>query len=107
MGEVIEDLNKTLIDEAQVDADWHARGFTCERRSDPPGQAWTDYAHDADKLIMAIEGDIVVEMKGEIFELKPGEEILIPAHVVHTIRNVGSSPSDWLRGMSMDYAYTD
>jgi len=107
MGEAAEDLHRMVVDEAQVDANWHARGFTCERRCDPPGQAWADYVHDADELVMAVEGDIVVEMKGETYHLKPGQEVLVPACVTHTIRNAGSSAGVWLKGMSMDYAYTD
>jgi len=107
MGEAAEEPQETIVNQTQIDSNWYNRGFTCEKRCDPPGQQWADYIHDSDELIMPVEGDIDVEMKGEVHHLKPGEELLVPASVPHTIRNVSPSSVTWLKGMSMDYAYTD
>ncbi|MFO7974884.1 MAG: cupin domain-containing protein [Candidatus Hydrogenedentota bacterium] len=108
MGEAAEEPQREpVVNETRVDSDWYDRGFTCDRRSDPPGQTWSDYIHDSDELIMVVEGNIDVDMKGQTFHLKPGHELLVPASVPHTIRNIGSSNATWLKGMAMDYAYTD
>jgi mannose-6-phosphate isomerase-like protein (cupin superfamily) len=108
MGEAAEEPQRErVVNETQVDSNWYSRGFTCDKRSDPPGQTWSDYIHDSDELIMVVEGDLDVEMKGETHHLEPGDELLVPASVPHTIRNVGRSDATWLKGMAMDYAYTD
>ena len=38
---------------------------------------------------MIVEGDLELEMQGRTFRPKNGEEILIPAHETHSVRNVG------------------
>ena len=78
---------------------WRERGFTGYLWVDTPGQVWQDYVHEADELFMLLEGDIELEIAGKRLRPKPGEEILIPAHNVHTVRNIGQSASHWL------YAY--
>lgn len=107
MGEAAEKPREAVVNETQVDSNWYARGFTCDRRCDPPGQAWADYVHDVDELVLVVEGDVEVDIKGKTYRLKPGQELLVPACVPHTIRNVGTSDATWLKGMAMDYAYTD
>ncbi|HQM47255.1 MAG TPA: cupin domain-containing protein [Candidatus Hydrogenedentes bacterium] len=107
MGETARDIYCEAVNETHVDSNWYRRGFTCERRCDRPGQTWSDYAHDVDELVMLVEGEIEVEMKGKIHKLRPGQELLVPASVPHTIRNVGSTHAVWLKGMAMDHAYTD
>lgn len=107
MGEAAEEPRNETVNETKVDSNWYNRGFTCNKRCDPPGQIWADYAHDADELIMVVDGAIDVDMKGETHHLEPGQELLVPASVPHTVRNTGSDSATWLKGMSMDYAYTD
>jgi quercetin dioxygenase-like cupin family protein len=81
-----------------VAAAWHARGFSCDVWSDPPGQVWADFVHGVDELIMPIEGKIELEIQGRVSRPAEGEEVLIPAGAVHTIRNLGGGPSRWLYG---------
>jgi uncharacterized cupin superfamily protein len=85
-------------DRLKVAADWRARGFSCDLWVDPPGQVWADFVHAADELVMLIEGEIEVEMLGRVLRPQPGEEVLIPAGVAHTVRNVGRRQSRWLYG---------
>ena len=78
--------------------DWRARGFSCELWADPPGQVWEDFVHDVDELVMLADGAIELEFSGRTFRPAPGEEVLIPARAVHTVRNVGGTTSRWYFG---------
>lgn len=78
--------------------DWHARGFTCGLWVDPPGQEWIDYVHSVDEMLMVLEGELELEMQGRTFRPRQGEEVLIPAQVPHTVRNVGGTTARWLYG---------
>jgi mannose-6-phosphate isomerase-like protein (cupin superfamily) len=51
-----------------------------------------------DELFMVVEGEVELEMQGRAFRPAIGEEVLIPARAVHTVRNVGSSIARWLYG---------
>lgn len=86
------------VDQAAVGKDWRARGFSCGLWTDPPGQVWEDFVHDADELFMVVEGEIELEVGGEVLEPKTGQEVLIPAHTRHSVRNVGGTTARWLYG---------
>ena len=86
------------IDPEEVARDWSGRGFTCDLWVDPPGQVWQDFVHHTDELVMAIEGDVQFEVDGTVHRLRAGQELLIPAGVVHTVRNLGNAPARWLYG---------
>jgi hypothetical protein len=38
------------------------------------------------------------EIEGKIHHPQPGEELLIPAHAVHSARNIGRTTARWLYG---------
>lgn len=88
----------TSINEDKVKEDWHARGFSTNIWRDPPGQVWADFKHDVDELFMLLEGEVILEMNGEIIYSAIGQEILIPANTLHTVKNIGSTESCWLYG---------
>src|SRR2546426_11098666 len=79
------------VDREKVAKDWKARGFSCDLWVDPPGQIWEDYVHSTDELLMLMEGKLELEMQGKTFRPAIGEEVLIPAHNSHTVRNVGGT----------------
>jgi mannose-6-phosphate isomerase-like protein (cupin superfamily) len=81
-----------------VALDWSGRGFSCEMWVDPPDQVWADFSHDADEVLMTITGQLEIEFNGEVHRLPPGQEILIPAKVLHTVRNTGHTTACWLYG---------
>ena len=87
-----------MTDLDQVLGDWNARGFSCDVWSDEAGQVWADFVHPTDELLMLIEGEMEVEIRGSTFRPLPGEEILIPAYAVHTLRNVGRTSNRWYYG---------
>ena len=85
-------------DTRKVEADWRSRGFSCEVWTDPPGQVWADFVHDVDELVMTIDGDVEFEFGGKTYRPDPGEELIIPAGALHTVRNLGTTTSHWLFG---------
>lgn len=86
------------MDRKRVERDWRVRGFSCDLWTDPPGQVWRGYVHNVYELFMVIEGEIELETPGRVFRPAIGEEVLIPAKVVHSVRNVGPSTARWLYG---------
>jgi mannose-6-phosphate isomerase-like protein (cupin superfamily) len=83
---------------SQVKKDWEQRGFSCAIWTDPPGQVWADFVHDVDELVMLIEGEIELSFRGKTMRPNVGEEILIPAHASHTVRNIGGTTNRWYYG---------
>ena len=49
---------------------------------------------------MPVEGGLELEFEGRCVRPEPGEEILIPAGVSHTVRNIGGTSVKWLYGYS-------
>lgn len=86
------------IDADKISADWKRRGFSFGIWTDPPGQVWEGYVHDVDELFMLKDGKVELEMQSKKFHPKPGEEILIPAKAVHSVRNLGTAASHWFYG---------
>lgn len=86
------------VDRAHVETAWRVRGFSCGLWVDPPGQVWEDYVHSTDELLMVLEGELELEMRGTTFRPKTGEEVLIPARETHSVRNVGGTTARWLYG---------
>jgi quercetin dioxygenase-like cupin family protein len=86
------------LNQQQVSSDWAARGFSCGLWVDPPGQRWEDFTHRTDEVVVILEGQMEFEIDGEVSHPKIGEEIFIPAGVVHSVRNIGASTARWLYG---------
>ncbi len=86
------------IDHNAVRKNWGKRGFSCDIWTDPPGKVWANFVHSTDELLMLIDGEIELEMDGKILHPIIGEEILIPAGMTHTVRNVGSVTNHWFYG---------
>ncbi|MCC6966082.1 MAG: cupin domain-containing protein [Nitrospira sp.] len=90
--------DKVTVDQRAVAREWRARGFSCDLWVDPPGQVWEDYRHATDEVIMLVAGRLELEFAGRCLTPAPGEEILIPAGVSHTVRNIGGTAAQWLYG---------
>lgn len=87
-----------MPDHEKIASDWAARGFSCELWTDPPGQRWEDFTHAADEVVIVLEGDMEFEVGGQIHHPQPGDELFIPAGVLHSARNIGHSTARWLYG---------
>ena len=77
--------------QSNVKREWHSRSFSCDLWTDPAGRVWQDFSHVSDELLMLVEGEIELEMEGETFKPGISEEILIPAGISHTVRNIGTT----------------
>gem|GEM_PF-1503027 len=88
-------------DKGRVENDWRARGFSCELWIDPPDQVRRDFEHDADELVLLVDGTAQIEIAGKVVKLEPGDEMTIPAGARHTIRNCGAGPARWLQGFPL------
>ena len=86
------------MDLEKIEDDWRGRGFGFGIWIDPPGQVWENYVHEVDELLMVVSGGVELEMKGKARKLKIGEEVLIPAKIVHSVRNIGRTQSRWIYG---------
>jgi quercetin dioxygenase-like cupin family protein len=87
-----------MIDRDQVQRDWAERGFSCGLWVDPPGQRWEDFVHAADELVMVVDGELELEIAGDLHHPKVGEELFIPAGARHSVRNVAATTARWLYG---------
>ena len=87
-----------IIDHSAVRDDWYDRGFSCDIWIDPPGKIWTDFVHDTNEFLMLIDGENELEMDDNILHPKIGDEVLIPAGMSHTVRNIGLVTNHWFYG---------
>jgi mannose-6-phosphate isomerase-like protein (cupin superfamily) len=88
----------SLDNYSQVAEQWKARGFSCDVWTDHPGQEWDNFVHDKDELLMVLEGELELVIDGQPRKPLIGEEVLIPAKTVHTVRNAGKKNNRWLYG---------
>ena len=86
------------VDLHKIQQEWTRRGFSFGVWADGPGQRWEHFVHEADELFLVVDGAVELEMKGKKWCPAPGEEVLIPALVTHSVRNVGRTGSRWLYG---------
>ncbi len=86
------------LDQADVAADWRARGYSCGTFVDPPGRRWEDVAHHCNELVTVIEGRLEMDVAGETVTVEPGDEVFIPKGALHSVRNVHHATSVWLYG---------
>lgn len=86
------------MDQHRIARDWHARGFSCDIWTDPPGQVWADFVHATDELVSLIEGEIELRFDGQVLRPAVGEDVFIPAGMPHTVINVGTRQNRWFYG---------
>lgn len=91
-------MEKVRMNAATIKESWSKKGFSFGIWEDPPHQIWENYVHDVDEILMLAEGNIEISMAGKTFKPKPGEEILIPAGVQHTVHNTGEINNRWYYG---------
>ena len=87
------------IDLQKIQKNWISRGFSFGVWNDTPGQKWENYSHEMDELFMVLGGKIELEISGKAAWCpEPGQEVFIPAHTKHSVRNIGKTHSRWLYG---------
>ena len=88
----------TEVDIEKIKKDWLHRNFSCGIWTDPPGQQWEDFTHGTDELVAVIQGEVEFEIAGVVYHPAIGEELLIPARTLHSVRNIGTKTARWLYG---------
>ena len=78
--------------------DWRARGFSCDLFVDPPGREWNGFVHRTDELVTVLDGRLELLIGGDRFVAAPGDELLIPKGVIHSVRNLSAGATRWLYG---------
>ena len=81
-----------------VERDWAARGYSCQRWTDPAGQQWLDFVHATNELVTVVEGRLALEVAGQTVEAGPGDEVFIPRRARHSVRNLHPGTTRWLFG---------
>lgn len=81
-----------------VAQDWSRRGYGCDIWVDPPDQVWADCVHERDELLMPITGRLQVDIGEHRYRLEAGQELHIPAHQPHSVRNLSHTTVCWLYG---------
>ena len=82
----------------QIKKDWESRGYSFGIFKDPPGKVWADFVHRTDELVVLAEGEIEIEIEGNLQQPPIGEEVFIPSNALHTVRNVGNKNNIWYYG---------
>jgi quercetin dioxygenase-like cupin family protein len=54
-----------------------------------PGAGAPRHAHEEEQLFVMLEGEVEMELGGETRRLRPGDAVLIPAWVPHSVRSTG------------------
>jgi quercetin dioxygenase-like cupin family protein len=54
-----------------------------------PGAGAPRHAHEEEQLFVMLEGEVEMELESEIRRLHPGDAVLIPAWVPHSVRSTG------------------
>ncbi len=57
--------------------------------NDPPNKKFPDHIHKGEELAVIMAGSLEVKMDGVDYLLKPGDELVFPANMVHSAK-VGS-----------------
>jgi quercetin dioxygenase-like cupin family protein len=83
----------------EITSRWAEEGFGCDLWVDPPGQIWPGFIHRGDEMLLVTKGRLVLETETDSpVTLEPGDQVMIPAGISHTVRNVGGTEARWLYG---------
>jgi quercetin dioxygenase-like cupin family protein len=84
------------VTRAEVEADFPQFSFGVF--TDPPGQVWADFTHDTDEFVVVAQGEVEIEVDGDVALCGPGDLVRIPAGVAHTLRTSPAAGSTWFYG---------
>jgi mannose-6-phosphate isomerase-like protein (cupin superfamily) len=94
-------LIKNNMDQENIKKDWDSRGYSFGIFKDPPGKIWADFVHKTDEIVVLAEGEIEIEIEGKSQQPQIGDEVFIPANVIHTVRNIGKTNNVWYYGYNV------
>jgi hypothetical protein len=82
----------------KIHQQWESRGFSFGIFRDPPGRIWPDFSQSTKEVVTLAEGQIEIEVQGQMYRPAIGEEFFIHAQATHTGRNFGTVPNIWYYG---------
>ena len=101
------------VDQGAVGREWAGRGYDCRLFVDPPGREWNGFVHATNELVTVVEGALLctveigtveinaVEINAvekKTIRLEMGDELFIPRHAVHSVKNIHTGTTRWLFG---------
>ena len=86
------------VDRSSVEANWSARGYSCDLFIDPPGREWNDFVHATNELVCVYDGRLEMTVGEEEVIAEAGDEIFIPRGAVHSLKNIHSGTTRWFYG---------
>ncbi len=86
------------VERTVVARDWAARGYDCHEMTDRPGQEWNDFTHRSDEVLTVASGCLECIVGTQRVRVQEGDELFIPRHATHSVRNVHHAPTRWLFG---------
>lgn len=72
------------IDEERIAEEVRREGFDPVLINDPPGRVYEPHRHLETKLLVFLQGSMEVKVKGQTFDCKPGDKLIIPGNVEHS-----------------------
>ena len=66
------------------------------RQRQEPGAAAPPHLHDREEVMVQLSGSARVAVGEEVFELSPGDALVVPAGAEHRVEGVGDSVGEWL-----------
>ena len=106
------------VDQGAVGREWAGRGYDCRLFVDPPGREWNGFVHATNELVTVVEGALLCTVEIDTVEidtveigtveigtvekktirLEMGDELFIPRHAVHSVKNIHTGTTRWLFG---------
>ncbi|HUP56777.1 MAG TPA: cupin domain-containing protein [Bdellovibrionota bacterium] len=68
----------------EVEARLHREGFDAFKWYDVPGANYPSHRHSQDECIWVLKGEIHFEIREQVFELRAGDRLYLPAGMPHT-----------------------
>jgi mannose-6-phosphate isomerase-like protein (cupin superfamily) len=88
------------ISQDAVRRDWTARGYTYPRVQ-PYAQGWSrpEHTHDVDLVMTLLSGRMEFVFGERRVVVEPGDELLYPAHTLHSAKNISDGPTQMLESL--------
>jgi len=82
-----------------------ARGATellvLQQRQEPGGNNPL-HSHDREEVMIQLEGTTTVTFGDDVVRLYPGDAVIVPAALLHQVRNDGDTPAQWILTSPID-----
>lgn len=72
------------IDHERIAEEVRREGFDPILISDPPGRIYHPHSHPETKLLVFLSGNMEVRVKGEKYDCRPGDKLIIPGNDEHS-----------------------